>query len=88
MFEKLLLLLLMILPETEVAVLVNKVRDAPGPDFTKVPAIELLFTFCVPVDETATLLAMKVMAPAVFTSMFVNVLLLITCERVAAIFEM
>jgi hypothetical protein len=87
MFEKLLLLLFMTLPDNELAVLENKVRTPPGPDLTKVPDIELPFTLWVPVAGTATLFKIKVIDPAVFTSMLVNVLLFITWLRVAAAFE-
>src|SRR5262245_13846176 len=59
MFEKLLLLLLMTLPEIDVAVVVNKVIVPPA-FLVKVPDIELLFTFMLPVPGTITLLLINV----------------------------
>src|ERR1700716_1025450 len=86
-FEKLLLLLLIILPDTETAVeLVNSVTVPPA-FFVNVPAMLLLFTFWVPVPDTITLSVMKVILPAVFTLRLVKVLPLIACESVAAEFE-
>jgi len=85
--EKLLLLLFIMLPAAEFAVeLVNSVTVPPA-FFVKVPDMLLLFTFCVPVADTTTLSAIKVILPEVFTFRLVKVLPLIAWESVAAVFE-
>jgi hypothetical protein len=87
MFEKLLLLLLITLPEIDDATHVKSVTVPPAV-LVKAPLIELLFTFCVPVAGTITLFEMNVIFPDVLTLRLVKVLLLMTCERVAAVFDM
>ena len=73
-FEKLLLLLLVTLPAMDVAALVKSVTVPPAEVLLKDVTIELLLTFCVPVAETITLLAIKVMLPVVLTLRLVKVL--------------
>ena len=84
--EKLLLLLLITLPDKELATLVKSVSAPLAEALLRVNAvtIELLLTSCVPVLETATLLLIMMIAPVVFTSRFVKVLLLMFCDNVAA----
>jgi len=69
----------MTLPDKELAPLVNSV-SAPLTDAllrVNEVTIELLFTSCVPVPKSATLLLIMMIAPVVFTFNAVNVLLLI-----------
>ena len=87
-FEKLLLLLLVTLPATDVAALVKSVTVPPAAVLLKDVTIELLLTFCVPVAERITLLEMKVTLVLVLILRFVNRLLLIAWDKVAAVFEM
>jgi hypothetical protein len=52
------------------------------PPFAKVPIL-LSLTFCVPVEESATLLLIKIQTPVVFTFIQVSVLPLMFCDKVA-----
>lgn len=76
MFEKLLLLLLIVAPIIELAVVLYNVTVPPAPALLKAVITELEFIFCIPVDERPTLLLIKVTLPVVFTFKLVKVLLL------------
>jgi len=83
-FEKLLLLLVMVLPETEVAVEVYRVTALPAA-FVNVPTILLLLMFWVPLEDKGTLFEINVTPPLVLRLRLLNVLPLIDWESVGAV---
>ncbi|MFL6209444.1 MAG: hypothetical protein ACJ74W_11375 [Pyrinomonadaceae bacterium] len=90
MFEKLLFCSFLIVPETEDGLVVVRYRVTvpPAPPLLKAVTIELLFAVTEPPVGSATLFAMNVALPVVFTFRLVNVLLLMFWESVAAVFWM
>ena len=82
--EKLLLLLVIVLPESEVADVVYKATLAPAA-FVNVPAILLLLMFCVPLEDKATLFEINVTPPLILRLKLLKVLPLIAWESVATV---
>lgn len=84
-FEKLLLFWVMEDPLVDVPLPEQNVMVPPAPVFEKPVTMELALTVCTPVALKALLTVMKVTLPVVLTLKFVNVLLLIFCDNVAAV---
>ena len=74
------------LPVAEVTLLEKMLTDPPAA-FAKVPDIELLLMFCVPVAAMATLSEMKLTFPEVFRSRLVKLFAVIDRFSAAAVFR-